>query len=35
MQDLINKLHEFANQDFPASEVSAYLESYDFQDNDR
>jgi len=35
MQNLINKLHEFAKQDFPVPEVSAYLESYDFQDNDR
>ncbi len=35
MQDLIDKLHEFAEQDFPVAEVSSYLESYKFFDNDR
>jgi cysteine dioxygenase len=30
MQDLIDRLHEFANHDFPVPEVSTSLESYQF-----
>ena len=35
MQDLIDRLHEFANHDFPVPEVSTYLETYQFTEMDR
>ena len=35
MKDLIDKLHEFAKQDFPVADVTAYLEAYEFKMDDR
>lgn len=35
MQGLIDKLHEFAELDFPIPEVSAYLQSYKFHEDDQ